>query len=73
MKYHNRGVTDAVCPYYHCESRYSITCEGIEDGTEVLTRFPDSDARDRWVQEQCCRFRRTCPVAKLLDEKYEDK
>ena len=59
-----------ICPYFHSQALRSITCEGIKDGTDTLTRFPTPELKDYHVRNACNTWNYSvCPVAAILDGK----
>lgn len=67
-----KGGAETVCPYYERESKYTITCEGVYGGTELVTRFKRAEDKSHWQERICYDLSRCClcPVHNLLDEKY---
>ena len=48
-----KGGAETVCPYYERESKYSITCEGVYGGTDLVTHFREAHDKKRWQQKVC--------------------
>lgn len=63
----------AVCPYYVGASRYSIRCEGLVEGTELLTKFKDVSDKRKFQKIGCFQYPNECPVAMEHDRKWKDK
>ncbi len=68
-----RGGVKAICPYYQHESKYTITCEGIFENSQQQVKFSTKADKMRHVSEVCSSFgySRFCPVARMLEKKYE--
>ena len=48
-----------------------IRCEGIIEGTQLITQFLGREARYRYKKEYCACFNYLeCPIYKMLDKKY---
>ena len=67
------GVAKAICPYYQHESEYTITCEGIFENSQQQVKFRTKADKVKHVSEVCSSFgySRLCPVARMLEKKYE--
>lgn len=66
------GTTDTKCPYYIREALYSISCEGIIDGTDLMVRFATIEMRKEHQENFCYYYPNGCPVCLANDEKYEN-
>ena len=61
------GRRKSVCPYFITEGVYTITCDGILDGTQNLIRFVSQDERLNYIRENCATFNYgNCPIAKNI-------
>ena len=67
------GGSSAVCPFYQHESKYEITCEGINEQSVQQTKFSSEDCKDKHVRHVCSSFyyMERCPIARMLSEKYK--
>lgn len=65
------GCVRAQCPYYNRESKLQITCEGIEHGTKLATKFPSEHAKRDYQETYCFERDSVCPIKIILDMKYE--
>ena len=63
---------NVVCPYYRCEERQKIFCEGVEDGTSLQLAF-DSSAHQQCYRKRLCHTMHwsACPVAEMLNKKWD--
>lgn len=61
------------CPYYREDGAQVVRCEGVSrgnnlqlsfNGKRVKKAYKDRHCRDAWI---------TCPIAKMLNEKYDYK
>lgn len=70
---HTVGGGRTRCPYYLREDRLCIDCEGFAGGSTVTQTFVDEAAKERWQARRCftMQYGRRCPVAKVLEAKYE--
>ena len=68
-----RGGVKAICPYYQHESKYTITCEGIFENSQQQVKFSTKEDKVKHVLQVCSSFgySRLCPVARMLEKKYE--
>lgn len=61
------GTRKSVCPYFITEGVYTITCDGILDGTQNLVRFETQEQRLAYIRENCSTFNYgQCPIAKNI-------
>ncbi len=59
------------CPYYKCDGRLSIHCEGITDTCGLHLSFASKD-RMKSFKTQFCRKEWTgCTIAKMLNRMYD--
>lgn len=66
------GGGKTVCPFYLKEAKFSITCEGIILGTQMMTRFGSEEEKLNHQKCHCMRFtyKDTCPAAYFLTDEY---
>lgn len=57
------------CPYYLRTSKYSVTCEGVIDGTKTVTKFDEIKQRQMFQKRECFRYPNDCPIAKEIDRR----
>ena len=67
----NYGGENIKCPFYLKESKYTITCEGLESGTELATKFPSGEAKKEYQVHNCYHGKNGCAIMRLLEKKYE--
>ena len=66
------GGVNTVCPFYDRETRFSVSCEGIKDGSVLTMRYPSAESRKEWQECYCFSFNyKSCPIAMLASKKYE--
>lgn len=65
----------AKCPYYRCEDRHEIFCEGLKAGMGTHVAFSSPAERKEWAKEYCAsvQVHRKCPVMKMLEENEQKK
>ena len=60
-----------LCPFYLREDKNTIGCEGIIDGTSVITKFPGIAVKKLFMQAHCLFCNGCgCPLADTLNRKY---
>ena len=69
------GLDERVkCPYFviakstRGERGFSITCDGIGKAKYNATRFESDEARRKHIDENCCSYPNSCPIAKAIEE-----
>lgn len=62
------GIANTKCPYYIRESKYSISCEGLEEGTEHVTKFPTAKAKKDFQKTRCYSIDCPCKAAMMLNQ-----
>ena len=67
----NNNSGGVICPYYRREGNLYVTCEGFSPGAQNQMGFPSAWRRQRWQEVYCMRQYRLCPLAYLLEKKYE--
>lgn len=75
MKHNTFADADAVCPFYRWQQNQKICCEGIVDNSTLHLAFAVPEDRLRQVVQHCNSINGypTCPIAKMLNEKYEQE
>lgn len=62
------------CPYFICETEKGITCEGYTDKAKtVKTVFESIADKGEHIEDFCSCFPNGCPLAHMVDEKYDEK
>lgn len=63
------------CPFYICEYKRSITCEGFEDGMESnMNKFKTEEEKSNFVKQYCCSMNyEKCKLCRMIMEKYKEK
>lgn len=69
--YWGPGIVNTDCPYYIRESEKMITCEGVEDGTLIGTRFDSEPQKIEYQRRHCFEKCERCKHAENLDKKYD--
>ena len=68
----NYGGENIKCPFYLRESEYTITCEGVETGTELATKFPSEKTKKEYQKHKCYHAKNGCALMRMLEKKYEE-
>ncbi len=65
---------NAKCPYYRCEDRHEIFCDGLSAGMGTHVAFSSPAERKQWTNDRCKSMQgyHSCPVKQML-EKNEKK
>lgn len=59
------------CPYYLGEDRNTVACEGVIEGTRLVSRFMSLALKRAFMSEHCLScFGRGCELAEYLNGKY---
>lgn len=69
-KYTGPGVIYTKCPFYKTESLIRITCEGVEPGTDIITKFATEQDKFKYQERNCYYYPNSCPIRELLETKY---
>ncbi len=73
------GVTEgqAMCPFFRAEARkgrLGIICEGFYGVQTVKLCFRNSRRMQEYKEDFCnCMSYKACPIAQLVEEKYESE
>ena len=66
--------TAALCPFYQMENAKSITCEGPGPGWTIrVSKDGNSGNAKDFKRKNCYDQWEQCPIAKMLQERYEKK
>lgn len=69
----NEGA-NIVCPYYITHTKLSLTCEGVIEGTTMVSKFHNAELRDQHIKQYCeCFGYPQCPEAKMIELKYQTR
>lgn len=60
---------NAKCPYYRCEDRHEIFCEGLSVGMGTHVAFSSPLERKQWANDRCKSIQghEQCPVKMMLE------
>jgi len=74
MRYQGKwnAVVNAKCPYYQRDNRLQICCEGVEGSASLYVTCDTEEEKNKYLLEHCINYKTLCPIAAMLDEKYED-
>ena len=62
------------CPYYKTHTSQVIFCEGLEDGMAIHLAFATHAQLINYKSRFCRRMEYgKCPLARILEEKYDDE
>lgn len=61
---------NAVCPFYKCEFKRTITCEGVEQGIENVMRFENEELKVEYAKRYCMQYPNCCKLAAQLEKNY---
>ena len=61
------------CPYYKAEQQRQLRCEGLSEGNRLHLCFTGGRGLWEYKQRHCRSRWQSCPIARMLDEKYEEK
>lgn len=66
---------DVKCPFYQGikkDNKYSyLNCEGVCFSDSLTLRFGKQSKREKHMTKYCCDNYEGCPVAKMLEEKWD--
>ena len=67
-------AVDVRCPFFRkLNLGKSIRCEGLTSSGYIINGFGNEDEWKSFVKTYCNKAYETCPIAKLLQNKYEGK
>lgn len=70
MAKHNFTI-DVVCPYYKYEAPQMIYCEGVDENTSLHLAFDTKQRKKAYMGSKCNKCWKTCPIAQMLNRKYD--
>ena len=62
-----------ICPFYKCEERQVIYCEGLSDGTAIHLAFAYPPKLKEYKASYCEDCFDECRIAKMLTQKWEEE
>ena len=62
---------EIACPYYCKIGNWYIECEGINGSNVISAKFDTYGKREKYRTEYCNQYPNECPIAKMLDTKYQ--
>lgn len=71
MKKHREDNPFVKCPYFKCEERQTIFCEGAEENSAIHHAFSTPQQRKDYQTRFCKTNWKKCLVADGLNRKYE--
>ena len=72
MSIHGMEVNhDAKCPYYKCENKCVIHCEGVQAHQSIHMAFDTKAARRDYEKQFCMARWGTCMVADAHNRKWD--
>ena len=60
------------CPFYQYDENMKITCEGVITNSSLRTIFHSPVEYNDYMKEYCSLRYNDCPIARLLDEQYDE-
>ena len=61
------------CPFYKRDnSKDCLVCEGVGDARTLTQVFDSRDALKKYMQAYCWERYKSCPLYRMIMEKYED-
>ena len=64
---------NVICPFYLCEERQVVYCEGVEDGTSIHLGFNRPPALKEYKKQFCETQYCKCRIAQMLNKKWEER
>lgn len=62
----------ALCPYYKCESRPTIYCEGVEENSTIHISFASPADAKAYKNKHCRADYCSCLIYAMIDRRYSD-
>lgn len=59
------------CPYYKCEDKQMVYCEGVEENSAIHVAFSTPQQRKDYEGEFCKKCWEHCMIADALNKKYD--
>lgn len=67
----HRVSNKVICPFYRCEERQMIYCEGVMAGTGINLTFAEPEGKKQY-KIRCCEAKYDdCLIAQTLQYKWE--
>ena len=63
----------AQCPFYKGEYRMEIFCEGLIPDSSIHQGYANPALMNDYIKEFCTKDYERCPVAQMLNKKYEQE
>lgn len=60
-----------LCPYYKCDERQMIYCEGIEENSAIHMAFSTPQQRKEYENQYCKQCWAGCMIAGALNRKHD--
>jgi hypothetical protein len=68
-----KGGATTICPYYEREAKLSISCQGVIDESQNMTKFESTEAKKKWQENVCFTYQYDkCPIVKILEATEEN-
>lgn len=67
----NRSDVLVKCPYYKCEEKQKIFCEGVQEGTKIHLAFDTVPNLKAYKDRFCKGCWKGCLLAGMLNRKYD--
>ena len=61
------------CPFYKYERYFMIVCEGVAKGSTLQLSFSGKGKKSDYRMRVCERNYKDCPIACMLEKKWEEK
>lgn len=71
--YKNEDECKIRCPYFTRQSQYGITCEGIINDSDTVSKFASEEKKQMFMEKECFNYPNNCPVCMELEKKYKEK
>lgn len=68
----HRMSNNVICPYYRCEERQVIYCEGVEPNTAIHLAFAIPPQLKDYKKAYCEKAYNYCLIADMLNRKWDD-
>lgn len=62
-----------TCPFYKCESKQVIYCEGVDETSSIHLAFPTREKCKEYEKEFCRGYWGKCMIADAHNRRYHDK
>ena len=71
MKKNRTDNPYVICPYFKCEEKHTIFCEGVEENSAIHLAFSTPQLRKDYQARFCKNCWKRCLVADGLNRKYD--